>query len=140
MGKFISANQDENSTLEQARKLIRQRALLGLPSLGIVANAQGGQEMVDEADFAANSINGDSPACLLIRTSRGDGSTEDNAIPDFGGHINVGQTLRMIARAPNVVEGIRRVLANEGVTADLDRLPGVSAAKVNAVLAAWEGA
>jgi hypothetical protein len=149
MGKYIATDPTQNATLAQAQKLIKQRALVGLPSLGIVANAQGSQEMVEEADFAAVGINGASPACLLIRIRKGKDAGEDATVPGFGDFINVGETLEALGKAPNLMAGVVSMIHNETnqigavyVPGEAERriasIPIVQRAAAAALQDAWE--
>lgn len=113
MSKFQSADPTENVTLAEAKAHVNQRALVGLPNLGIVANAQGSMEMVEEVDFSANGIDPKLPNCLLIRFRKGIESDENNAVPGFGDYINVGEALYHLRKAPNLRAAVVSMIENE---------------------------
>ncbi len=113
MGKFIATDATQNATLAQAKKLVRQRTLVGLPSFGIYANAQGAQEIVPEADFTANKIDGNSPACLLIKVVDRPDREDSAAVNAFDDYVNVGETLEALGRTDDLTLGVVRMIENE---------------------------
>jgi len=142
-----------NRTVAEAVGAVRKMALVGIPSLGIVAIGSGGQ-IVEEMDFELNGIDPKLPANLEIRTSTGNGPDKDadgneieNSVPDFGGYMNVDAVLDSVEKAANPIEAVKQLMAmaKPGVTdmevsVAIDSLPGVAAAKQAAVLAAWKAA
>jgi hypothetical protein len=150
---FAVGGKKNNRTVAEAVSAVRKLAIVGIPSLGIVAIGSAGQ-IVEELDFEANEINPKLPANLEIRVSAGNGPDKDaegneitNSVQDFGGFVNVDRVLDLIDKAPNAVEAIKQLIseAKPGITPDqlnsaIDNLPGVAAAKNAAVLAAWKSA
>lgn len=149
--KYVVTGGDKNNrTVAEAKIAVRLLAALGIPTLGIVAIAPGGQEIVELADFEAVGINPDLPANLEIRTSFGDGPDKndageeiENSIADFGSFMSVDKTLdwRAAAQYPDLAAA--RLLASwkPGITAaevqnHLMNLPGVAKAYGTAVGAA----
>jgi hypothetical protein len=142
-----------NRTVEEARAAERKLALIGMPSLGIVAEGNGGQR-VELQDFEANSINPLEPANLNIRTSFGNGPDKDsegneieNSIADNGSFVSVDAVLDLMKASPDVVTAISRLLSQmqpgisyPQVNARLESLPGVADAKRKAILKAWDAA
>lgn len=142
-----------NRTVAEAKNLERKLAVIGIPSLGIVADGSGGQR-VELADFEANDINPAEPANLQIRTSFGNGPDKDadgneieNSIADSGSFVNVDRVLDLLKVASDPVQAISQLLAQmqPGITdaqvnARLESIPGVAEAKRGAILKAWAAA
>lgn len=138
-------NQNENSTIEQARALVSKRQTLGLPCFGIVLNsAKSGQaNYIEEADFAANGVDTSGPMKLLVRTSWGNGGDDSKDVPDHGAFVNVAMELNSLATAPSVYDAIARMISYEkpgiddaAVNAAINRIPGATAAREK-VLREW---
>jgi hypothetical protein len=142
-----------NRTVEEAEIAVRKLRLVGIPSLGIIAEGTGGQR-VEYFDFEANGINPKLPANLLIRTSAGNGPDKneageeiENSVADHGSYMNVDRVLDAIKSAANAAEALAQLISEarpgikpDQINAAIDSLPGVRLAKNEAVLAAWKAA
>ncbi len=145
--KYVAAGGKKNNrTVAEARTIERKLAIIGMPSLGIVAEGSDGSR-VELEDFDTNEINPMEPANLLIRQSVGDGSKEENSVPDHGEYVNVAKMSELIAKAANALVAIANILGQfrPGITNDevnnvIESMPGVAEAKKTAVLKAWESA
>lgn len=113
MSRYASADPTENVTLAEAKSLVNKRALVGLPNLGIFANAQGSQEVVEEVDFSANGIDPKSRNCLLIKVVDRPDREDSAAVKAFDDYINVGETLYHLRKAPNLRDAVVSMIENE---------------------------
>ncbi len=149
--KYVVTGGDKNNrTVVEAQLAGRLLAALGIPMLGIVAIAPGGQEIVELADFEAVGIDPLLPANLEIRTSFGNGpdlnekgEEIENSIRDAGEFMSVDKVLDWRASAQYPDLAAARLLASwkPGITAaeiqnHLMNLPGVAKAFGTAVGAA----
>jgi len=128
--------QTQTATLDETRKLIALRAVLGMKNHGIFGQLANG-DIVPMQQFDKN------PPILLIKILDRPDREDSSSVPSADEFINVGATLDSLQRASSVEEGIRNMFANENVgatraevTARLMNLPGVQAALDKALIAA----
>jgi len=125
--------QTQTATLDETRKLIALRAVLGMKNHGVFGQlANGAIVLVDESDKV--------PPILLIKILDRPDREDTSSVPAFDEFINVGATLDSLQRASSVENGIRNMFANENVgvtraevTARIMNLPGVQASWNKAV-------
>lgn len=126
MPNFIATDPTQNATLDQARAIVSKRTLLGLPCLAIVAQAQGAQDIVEEADFSANKIDASKPVCLLIRRRKGKPADDNNVFPGFGEYVNVGETIEALDKASSAYAGAISMVQNDKTKSDEVYVPGTA--------------
>jgi len=126
--------QNQTATMEQARKMVRLRTTLQMPSYGIWGQLSTGQIM-HESEFVAGS----EPPILLIKVVDRKKPEDSANVAEFDDFINVGKEYEMIVKAPNTSEALHQIIANEN--------PGISRAaaedridNLNGVSIAWEKA
>ncbi len=152
MNKFVATDPTQNATLEQAKLLVRQRALVGLPSYGIFANAVGSSELLPESDFRQRGqVVGDEPACLLIKFADRERPEDSAAVDAFDDYINVGRTLAWLTSASSLMNGVTEMIDNELTKSTIvfqpgeaerriANVPAVAKASAAAFESAWIGA
>ncbi len=152
MSKFTSTDPTQNALLADAQKLVRQRALVGLPSYGIFANAVGSQELLPESDFRQRGqVIGDEPACLLIKFADRQRPDDSAAVDADDDYINVGRTLKELGEASSLEQGVIDMIAYESnligrvfqpgeAERRIANVPAVAKASAAAFESAWIGA
>jgi len=138
MSKFVSPEPDENAFVHDAEVLVAQRSLLSLPFYGICA--VGGNEVVDQPDFAANGIDGSEAVNVNIRIVPPPDNPTSASVAGFGGYINVGRTIKELGEAPSVRQGVIAMIENENNQIGVVYHPGEVEAKVNNTPGVWDAA
>lgn len=116
MSKFTSANPAENSTLAEAKNLVRQRQSYRLACNGIFVNPSGstGQEdYIHEADFTGDPT---VPVRWVIRRTVVEGG--------HGDYVNVGMALDRLKRSSSLQAGVISMIEEDLTKSNVPFQPG----------------
>lgn len=109
MSKFASSNSKENSTLIEARNLVKQRESYRLACHGIFVNPNGGAgqgDYIPEADFKANKIDATDHVRLVIMRTPSKPGDDFGSMPGHGDYVNVGMVLDRLGKASSLQAGV----------------------------------
>jgi hypothetical protein len=122
MSKFTSVNPVENSTLAEAKNLVKQRQSYRLACNGIFVNPNGSvsqEDYIPEADFIGDKF---APVRWVIRRT----VVEDG----HGDYVNVGMALDRLKRASSLQAGVISMIEEDLTKSNVPFQPGEGAARM----------
>lgn len=127
MSKFTSATPVENSTLAEAKNLVKQRESYLLACHGIFVNPQGStteEDYIPEADFEANKVDATKPVRLVVMRTPGKPSDEFGSMPTHGDYVNVGMQLDRLKNASSLQAGVIAMIEEDLTKSNVVFTPG----------------
>jgi hypothetical protein len=147
MPGYISPNSSDNSTYEQAKKLMKQRKLVQLNSFGLYLQDSAGKYLDEESfnEDIQHAIANKTKMCFVIKYQDRPPNESSANIGESDDYINVGKNLKMIKdMSPNLEGAIAKMIDNDYPGQDpqprINAMPGVSEAKADAIETAWDEA
>lgn len=152
MSAFIAQNPTDNSTYEEAKKLMAQRKLVQLNSLGLYLQNTAGKYTPEEEFLRDQNVQqqiaNKTKLCFVIKYQDRPVNESSANVGEQDDYVNVGKNLDIIKdMSPDLQGAISRMIANdnpgathEEINRRIENMPGVSYAKADAVETAWDEA